>query len=133
MNARRVGVGAGLVIAAAALVVVIVSTVAQAPSMETGLVVAVDSSGLTDVRGFSIRTGDGRTIAFRIGVLENGAQFPPGHLLEHAATGVKVVVTYRQENGELVAIRLDDAPAAPAAPAASGAPAAPVAPAASPT
>ena len=133
MNARRVGVGAGLVIAAAALVVVIVSTVAQAPSTETGLVVAVDSSGLTDVRGFSIRTGDGRTIAFRIGVLENGAQFPPGHLLEHAATGVKVVVTYRQENGELVAIRLDDAPAAPAAPAASGAPAAPVAPAASPT
>jgi hypothetical protein len=133
VNARRVGVGAGLVIAAAALVVVIVSTVAQAPSTETGLVVAVDSSGLTDVRGFSIRTGDGRTIAFRIGVLENGAQFPPGHLLEHAATGVKVVVTYRQENGELVAIRLDDAPAAPAAPAASGAPAAPVAPAASPT
>ena len=46
---------------------------------------------------------------FRIGVLENGAKFPPGHLLEHAATGVKVVVTYRRENGDLVAIRIEDA------------------------
>jgi hypothetical protein len=112
VTARRIGVGAGLLIAAAAFVVVLWSIVGQAPSQtETGLVVAVDSSGLTDVRGFSIRTGDGRTVVFKLGVLENGAQFPPGHLLEHAATGVKVVVTYRQENGELVAIRLDDAPA----------------------
>lgn len=114
MTARRIGVGAGLLIAAVALVVLVVSTFGQAPSQtETGLVVAVDSSGLTDVRGFTIRTNDGRTVAFRIGVLENGAQFPPGHLLEHAATGVKVVVTYRQQNGELVAIRIDDAPGAP--------------------
>jgi hypothetical protein len=114
VTARHIGVGAGLLIAAAALVVLGVSTFGQAPSQtETGLVVAVDSSGLTDVRGFTIRTNDGRTVAFRIGVLENGAQFPPGHLLEHAATGVKVVVTYRQQNGELVAIRIDDAPGAP--------------------
>jgi hypothetical protein len=118
VNARRIGVGAGLLIAVVALVV-LVSTIGQARSTETGLVVAVDSSGLTDVRGFSIRTADGRTVAFRIGVLENGAQFPPGHLLEHVATGVKVVVTYRRENGELVAVRLDDAPGA-AAPSAAG-------------
>ncbi|MGZ8514701.1 MAG: hypothetical protein ACXW4H_05745 [Candidatus Limnocylindrales bacterium] len=116
MTARRIGVGTGLLIAAAALVVVVMSTLGQPPSQtETGLVVAVDSSGLTDVRGFTIRTNDGRTVAFRIGVLENGAQFPPGHLLEHAATGVKVVVTYRRENGDLVAIRIDDAPGAPTA------------------
>ena len=111
MNARRVGVGTGLLITAGAIVVVLLSTFGQAPSQtETGLVVAVDSSGLTNVRGFSIRTHDGRTVAFKVGVLENGAEFPPGHLLEHAATGVRVVVTYRQENGVLVAIRLDDAP-----------------------
>ena len=110
MNARRVGVGTGLLIAAGAIVVVLLSTFGQAPSQtETGLVVAVDSTGLTNVRGFSIRTNDGRTVAFKVGILENGAEFPPGHLLEHAATGVRVVVTYRQENGELVAIRLDDA------------------------
>ena len=117
MTARRnLVVGTGLLVAAVAFGVVIMSAFGQASSQtETGLVVAVDSSGLTAVRGFSIRTNDGRTVAFRIGVLENGAEFPPGHLLEHEATGVKVVVTYRPENGELVATRIDDAPGASAA------------------
>jgi hypothetical protein len=109
---RRLGVGAGLLIAAGALAIAVSSIIGQAPQTETGLVVGVDASGLTDVRGFSLRTSDGRTVAFKIGLLENGAQFPPGHLLEHAATGVRVVVTYRKEGGELVAIRLDDAPSA---------------------
>ena len=119
MIARRTGVvWIGVVIAALALGSVVLSALGQAPrerETETGIVIAVDSAGLTNVRGFSIRTNEGRTLAFRIGVLENGAKFPPGHLLEHAATGVKVVVTYRPENGELVAIRIEDAPgAAPA-------------------
>jgi hypothetical protein len=103
----------GIAIAVVAIGFAVVSAFGQAPRQtETGLVIAVDSSGLTDVRGFTIRTDDGRTVVFRIGALENGAQFPPGHLLEHRATGVKIVVTYRQGNGELVAIRLDDAPGA---------------------
>ena len=110
MIARRGVVWIGIAIAAVALGFAVVSAFGQAPRQtETGLVIAVDSSGLTDVRGFTIRTDDGRTVVFRIGALENGAQFPPGHLLEHRATGVKIVVTYRQANGELVAIRLDDA------------------------
>jgi hypothetical protein len=110
---RRGVVWIGLMIAVAALGFVVVSAFGQAPRQtETGLVIAVDSSGLTNVRGFTIRTDDGRTVAFRIGALENGAQFAPGHLLEHRATGVKIVVTYRQVNGEFVAIRLDDAPGA---------------------
>jgi hypothetical protein len=112
--ARRTAVvWVGLAIAVVALGFVAVSAFGQAPRQtETGLVIAVDSSGLTDVRGFTIRTDDGRTVVFRIGALENGAHFAPGHLLEHRATGVKIVVTYRQVNGELVAIRLDDAPGA---------------------
>jgi hypothetical protein len=110
---RRGVVWIGIAIAVVGLGFVVVSAFGQAPRQtETGLVIAVDSSGLTDVRGFTIRTDDGRTVVFRIGALENGAQFPPGHLLEHRATGVKVVVTYRQANGQLVAIRLDDAPGA---------------------
>jgi hypothetical protein len=118
---RRGVVWVGLVIAVLAMGFVVVSAFGQAPRQtETGLVIAVDSSGLTDVRGFTIRTDDGRTVVFRIGSLENGAQFPPGHLLEHRATGVKVVVTYRRDSGELVAIRLDDAPGA--SPAGSSAP-----------
>lgn len=125
MTARRIGVGAGLVIAAVALLIVVWSMVTQAPRQtETGLVVAVNSSGLTDVRGFTLRTNDGRTVLFKIGVLENGAQFPPGHLLEHAATGVKVVVTYRQDGSDLVAIRLDDATGSGTAPATASPPAA---------
>ena len=114
MIGRRTGVLCiGIVIAALALGSVVVSALGQVPrETETGIVIAVDSSGLTNVRGFSIRTNEGLTLVFRIGVLENGAQFPPGHLLEHAATGVKVVVTYRRENGDLVAIRIEDAPGA---------------------
>jgi hypothetical protein len=112
--ARRGGVvWIGLAIAALALGYVAISAFCQAPrKTETGLVTAVDSTGLTNVQGFTIRTDDGRTVAFKIGVLENGIQFPPGHLLEHRATGVKVVVTYRQENGEMVAVRIEDAPGA---------------------
>jgi len=110
-------VGIGLAVAALALGFVVVSAFGQPPPQtETGLVTAVDSSGLTNVRGFTIRTDDGRMVTFRIGALENGAQFPPGHLLEHRATGVKIVVTYRQENGAFVAVRLDDAPSASASP-----------------
>ena len=74
--------------------------------------VSVDSVSLTNVRGFTIRTPDGRTVEFRIGQLENGAQFPPSHLNEHQVDAVPVRVTYRDENGEHVAIRLEDAPAA---------------------
>ena len=117
MIARRGAiVWIGLAIAVGALGFVVVSAFGQGPGQtETGLVIAVDSSGLTNVRGFTLRTDDGRTVVFRIGALENGAQFAPGHLLEHRATGVKIVVTYHQENGELVAIRLEDAPGASSA------------------
>ncbi|MFL5779042.1 MAG: hypothetical protein ACJ761_08885 [Chloroflexota bacterium] len=75
-----------------------------------GVVVGVESQGLDRVGAFTLRAADGRTIRFRIGVLENGAQFPPGHLAEHQATAQKVRVTYRTEGSDLVAYRLEDAP-----------------------
>jgi hypothetical protein len=76
----------------------------------TGVVVGVDSVSISDVRGFRIREAGGRTIEFALGVLENGAQFSPGHLVEHIASGVPVVVSYRDERGTLTAYRLEDAP-----------------------
>ena len=125
MSSRRsVVVGAGLLVALAATAALVVAILAQPPrETETGVVIAVDAASLTNVKGFTIRTPDGRTVVFRIGQLENGTQFPPGHLSEHMATAVPVIVTYRDENGARVAVRLDDA-VAPSA-AASTAPASP--------
>ena len=74
-----------------------------------GVVVAVDGSGLADVRGFTLRRIGGETLEFRIGELENGNEFPPGHLAEHQATAQPVTVYYRMEGDELFAVRLEDA------------------------
>lgn len=74
-----------------------------------GVVVAVDSAGLGDVRGFTLRRVGGEMIEFRLGELENPTEFPPGHLAEHQATAVPVRVWYRMEGAELYAVRLEDA------------------------
>jgi hypothetical protein len=74
-----------------------------------GIVTAVDSSGLDQVRGFTLLTNEGETIQFTMGQLENGDEFPPGHLKEHQATAAPVLVFFRQQNGELVVYRIEDA------------------------
>ena len=83
------------------------------------MVTAVDGSSLTNVTGFVIRTPDGRSVTFRVGQLENRAQFPLGHLREHIATAVPVLVTYQDQDGERVAVRLEDAPGMSPSPTAS--------------
>jgi hypothetical protein len=79
------------------------------PSPVDGVVVHVDSAGLADVKGFDLRRTDGTILAFTLGPLENGAQFAPGHLSEHQATGNPVRVFYRVANGIPVVYRLEDA------------------------
>jgi hypothetical protein len=74
-----------------------------------GVIVAVDATSLTQVHGFTLRTPGGATIAFTIGQLENGDEFPPGHLVEHQANAQPVRVWYRVEGSARVAIRLEDA------------------------
>jgi hypothetical protein len=76
----------------------------------TGLLTKLDSEGLTKVTGFRMRLNDGQEVEFRIGSLENGAQFPPGHLAEHMATSSSVKVFFRDDGGSLVAYRLEDGP-----------------------
>jgi hypothetical protein len=78
---------------------------------EVGVVIDLDSASLTDVEGFTIRTPDGRTVVFRIGELENGVEFPPAHLGVHMADAYPVLVTYVEQDGERVVVRLDDGPA----------------------
>jgi hypothetical protein len=99
-------------VVAVVLLAILAANVLGGPGrrVETGIVVAVQATSLTSVQGFSIRTQDGRTVDFRVGALENGTQFPPGHLAEHKVSLVPIRVTYAQENGGPVAVRIEDAP-----------------------
>ncbi|HEY8637211.1 MAG TPA: hypothetical protein VIL81_08115 [Candidatus Limnocylindrales bacterium] len=108
---RRLAILAAIVVAVV-IFAAVAAIVIGGPGrrVETGIVVSVEATGLTSVQGFSIRTADGRTVDFRIGTLENGATFAPGHLAEHRVSLVPVRVTYVDENGAHVAVRLEDAP-----------------------
>lgn len=78
--------------------------------MAMGVIVGVQSESLDRVLGFDLRTGDGATVTFVIGDLENGDTFPPGHLVEHQATGQPVRVSFVTEGSTRVAVRIEDAP-----------------------
>jgi hypothetical protein len=90
----------------------VVATILGGPGrrMETGIVVAVQATSLSSVQGFSIRTPDGRTVDFRVGVLETASTFPPGHLAEHKVSLAPIQVTYIDQGGAHVAVALVDAP-----------------------
>ena len=75
-----------------------------------GVVVGVDGEGLEHVRTFDLRITDGTVLTFGLDDLENGAEFPPGHLAEHQVTAQPVQVWYRAEEDPPQAIRLEDAP-----------------------
>jgi hypothetical protein len=74
-----------------------------------GAIVAVDARALGDVRGFTLRRAGGALLDFDLARLENGVEFPPGHLAEHQATAEPVRVWYLDEGGVRYAIRLEDA------------------------
>ena len=74
----------------------------------TGVIVAVDSRGLDDVRALTLRTDDGAILVFDLREVRSTATFPLGHLAEHQATADPVVVTFRVEDGILVATAIDD-------------------------
>jgi hypothetical protein len=102
----------GVIGVAVVLLAIAASTVLGGPGrqVETGIVVAVQATSLSAVQGFSIRTGDGRTVDFRIVSLENASTFPPGHLAEHKVSLVPVRVTYVDRDGGHEAVRIEDAP-----------------------
>lgn len=107
---RGAVVGLGVLVALGAIAFVVAASLARPTDRtEVGVVISVDAASLTEVHGFTIRTPDGRTVEFRVGALENGTEFPPGHLAEHAATATPIRVTYRDEGSGRVAVRLDDA------------------------
>ena len=85
------------------------STPAVPASPVTGVLLGVTAEGLADVKGFRLRTGDGQEIDFEIGTLENGVEFPPGHLAEHLASSSPVRVFFRPDGDCLVVYRIEDA------------------------
>lgn len=86
------------------------SACAPADATAAGFVIEVNSSSLTQVDSFVLRTPEGAQLQFRVGRLElDGGAFPAGHLREHMALGQPVAVAYRQEGDDRIAHRLVDA------------------------
>ena len=63
-----------------------------------------------DVRGFTLRRPGGELVEFSLRELQNGTEFPPGHLAEHRATAEPILVIFRTQDDERLATRLEDAP-----------------------
>ena len=105
---------AGLIVLTGAAAMLLGGTRVREPDVPpdaqsmVGVVVGVDSAGLARVRGFTLRTDTGESVAFVIGDLQNGAEFPPGHLVEHQSTAQRIRVSYRTEGATKVAVRLED-------------------------
>jgi len=74
-----------------------------------GVVTSIDSQGLDKVKGFTLRTSSGIEVAFVLGQLDNATEFPPGHLAEHQASLLPVLVYFKAEGGKLVVYHLEDA------------------------
>ncbi len=73
-----------------------------------GVVTVVDTEGLDRVRSFTIRTDTGASWEFEIRSLQNAAEFPPAHLVEHKATADPVRVHFHLDGSVLVADRIED-------------------------
>ena len=106
MRLRLVLIAAVLALGASVAVVVLSPRTLTA----TGVVIAVDAVSLTEVRSFTLRVAAGKTLVFSLESLENGVEFPPGHLAEHVGSAEPIVVTYRDDGGTLKALRISDAP-----------------------
>ncbi len=86
-----------------------------------GTVVSVDSAGLGQVSGLTLRMIDGESFTLTLGALENPTEFPPGHLAEHLASSEPVRAFFQESTGKRVVYRLEDATRQPATPTPSAA------------
>jgi hypothetical protein len=107
-----------LALIAAAVLVAACQLVVTSPAPPTpdvaspvdGVVIALDSTGLSDVRGFTLRTSGGFAFTFVLGALENAADFSPSHLAEHQVSSQPIRAWFRVEGNNRVVYRLEDAP-----------------------
>ena len=76
----------------------------------TGVIIDVQATSLTRIDSFTLRDNDGRMLVFRMA--PDASQDPregyfPSHLRTHALAAEQVTVFYREENGKLLALRLE--------------------------
>jgi hypothetical protein len=88
----------------------------------TGILIGVDSSGLSQLSGFTLRDADGTVYDFTPAPTFNqGVEhvMSPGHMRAHMALAVPVTVTYQTApDGSLTALSAVDAADTPTPPAA---------------
>lgn len=82
------------------------------PTVSTsGVITAIDQSGVAEVAGFSLRTDKGSVMAFVVGELDvSGSAHPASHFRSLMALSTPVRVTYRDLGDEHVAVRIDELP-----------------------
>ena len=73
----------------------------------TGVVVEIESSGLSQVEQFTIQD-EGRRVTILVDD-DTEFVFAPSHLNEHRATGQPVAVEVERREGKLYALSVDDA------------------------
>ncbi len=92
------------------LALVIAACNGASQQVVTGVVLTVDQPSAGQVDGFTLHTSDGPVMTFTVGVVDQDAgAFPPEHLTEHQRTAEPVKVTYKVQNGQNVATKLQDA------------------------
>jgi hypothetical protein len=81
------------------------------------VVISVDGASAAEVDRFTLRTGDGQVLDFKVGLLDlTGGGLPAPHLREHLVSGIPIAVDFRTENGERVAVRYVDVEPGPTQP-----------------
>ena len=76
-----------------------------------GVLLSVDSPSLQQVNRFTLRTDDGVELNFTAAPDFNQGSahaMSPGHMRQHMALAEPMTVTYREENGRLVALNAVD-------------------------
>jgi hypothetical protein len=77
-----------------------------------GVLLEVQSPSIQRVDGFTLRTDAGQELVFSAAPDFNAGAthvMTPGHMRQHMALADPVLVTYREENGKLVALSATDA------------------------
>ncbi len=70
-----------------------------------GQIIEVAARSIGEVETLRLRDDDGREYVF---TTQGFIGFTPSHLLEHRLLGQPVLVTYREENGRLIAVKTED-------------------------